>query len=348
MLLNLPLLVKTKDDSTKLIYPLSYFGYFFLILFSGLRFGIGTDFFNYQTIFFNINTNSFYNSNLELGFSFLVKMLPQTEFGFQLFIFTSSLINNLLLFVILEKMIRNKKNHERLIIFIFFFITNIYFFPFNGIRQGIACAFALFSYKYILSNELSKFLLCILLGFLFHKSIVIFIPFYFLFRVKIHRNINLILVTTALLIVKLKFLNSVTAILHYIVDEKYINYIENPPDFGGSGLGVYLYIFLFSLVYVTTYLNKSFQLRDPKFNFLFFIFTLGIVLRILSLENIIFVRLSYFFTCFDFIFIPYILLSFSKNKFFWVSIYTTIYLITFLASLQNTNGLLPYNNILFE
>lgn len=347
ILLSLPLEIRTKSQSTKLIYPLSYFSYILLILFAGFRYGIGTDYFNYQNIFFNINADNVYNLNLELGFRFLMRLFPQTDNGFYSFIFFISVLNNVLLFKVLQGRLKNSTLNERILIVIFFFITNIYFFPFNGIRQGIACAFVLLSYKYIINRSLWKFLICIFLGFLFHKSIIAFIPLYFFYKLNLDKKINLAIIIASLIIVKFGLFKEFVFLLNYVGEDKYNRYLYKPPDFGGSGLGVYLYLMLFLFVFIISYANKSISLKKTEFNFLFFIFSIGIALRIFSLENIIFVRLSYFFTYFDFIFIPYFILSFTnKNKILISFLFISIYLVTFIAALQNSNGLIPYNNIL--
>lgn len=62
------------------------------------------------------------------------------------------------------------------------------------VRQGLAMAFVILSFRYILSKQLGKFLLCILAGFFFHYSILVFIPAYWIVnRVKIKRKTALIL-----------------------------------------------------------------------------------------------------------------------------------------------------------
>jgi hypothetical protein len=56
-----------------------------------------------------------------------------------------------------------------------------YFFEDLGhIRQSAGMACCLFSYRYIEKKQLFKFLLCVLIGYYFHKTAVVFLPAYWI------------------------------------------------------------------------------------------------------------------------------------------------------------------------
>lgn len=60
------------------------------------------------------------------------------------------------------------------------------FFAITGLRQAIATALGVFiGYEFIKQRKLWKFLLVILIAFTIHKSVLVFLPFYFLARLKI-------------------------------------------------------------------------------------------------------------------------------------------------------------------
>lgn len=70
--------------------------------------------------------------------------------------------------------------------FLFFFATlGIYTFMFTGVRQCLAMSICLFSYKFIKERKLIRFLLLLLLAFVFHKSAILFIAAYIIFNRKI-------------------------------------------------------------------------------------------------------------------------------------------------------------------
>lgn len=89
----------------------------------------------------------------------------------------------------------------------------IYFAMYLGynlalVRQGLAMAFGILSFRYILAKKTHKYLLCIILGFFFHYSIILFLPAYwFANKIQISRNTAFILLAIAFPLVLVNFLD---------------------------------------------------------------------------------------------------------------------------------------------
>ena len=66
-----------------------------------------------------------------------------------------------------------------------FLSLGCYYFSLNAMRQSLAIAVLFYSIKYIEQKDLKKYLLCILFGFSFHSSALLFIPFFWLSRIRI-------------------------------------------------------------------------------------------------------------------------------------------------------------------
>lgn len=68
----------------------------------------------------------------------------------------------------------------------FFLLIPFQFFGFtlSGLRQTMALSIVLISYKYVKERKIWKFLLCILLATVFHKSALFAVPLYFLYGIK--------------------------------------------------------------------------------------------------------------------------------------------------------------------
>jgi hypothetical protein len=64
--------------------------------------------------------------------------------------------------------------------FFLFMALGYYFQTFSTVRYYLALAIALYSMKYVLRGQWGRFLLLILLGATFHKSLLVVIPLYFL------------------------------------------------------------------------------------------------------------------------------------------------------------------------
>lgn len=67
------------------------------------------------------------------------------------------------------------------------YFTNIYMVKeMAQIRQGLAMAIAIFAIRYLIKERFKKFLLCILIASLFHKSILVFLILYPFRKIKIN------------------------------------------------------------------------------------------------------------------------------------------------------------------
>lgn len=83
---------------------------------------------------------------------------------------------------------------------LFVFITlGYYTFFFNGARQGIACAIYTLSFGALLKGNFWKYAIWVLIASLFHKTAIIALPLYFLFRMKFSLKLLLMMAGIAIL-----------------------------------------------------------------------------------------------------------------------------------------------------
>lgn len=66
-----------------------------------------------------------------------------------------------------------------------FVLSKDYFIAMNGVRQYMATAIMVLALPYIKEKKTLRFLICLLIAFHFHKSIIIFIPLYLLYIIDI-------------------------------------------------------------------------------------------------------------------------------------------------------------------
>ena len=62
-------------------------------------------------------------------------------------------------------------------------------FGYTYLRQACALTFVLVSFRYVLRRDFAKFIICVFMGFLFHRSACIVIPLYFLYVININRKV---------------------------------------------------------------------------------------------------------------------------------------------------------------
>lgn len=160
--------------------------YAVMVLFAGLRSDeIGTDAAGYA--------RSFLEGRKELEGDWIAQATDEAGFYYLNFFLRSISTEYVVLFMGIALLtyaciltsVRRETN--KLMVPLFVFVTlGLYTFVFNAARQGIAVAIYMLSFKYLFENgykSLLKYTVVVLIAALFHKTVVIAIPLYFLFRI---------------------------------------------------------------------------------------------------------------------------------------------------------------------
>ena len=156
-----------------------------LTLFIGTREGVGRDFYSYKSSF-EFGRQAFeFGESFELGFIWLTNILHFLKLDYHSLFLATSFITVFLLF-------KSFKNAYQLlpIGILIFIVGGMYTFIINGVRQGIAMMAFYNALRYIswdrgIKEKLKNFfwfLFYIIIGALFHYSIVIFIPLFFILQ----------------------------------------------------------------------------------------------------------------------------------------------------------------------
>lgn len=149
----------------------------FVILFfcSALRFGIGNDYIQYTKIAHEASVGGYVVT--EIGFNKLVSFIyflfggEYYEIVFALFAFAT-------LIIFLKAMYEQSVSFS--FTFFIFMTMGLYFQTYNTIRYYLALSITLYSLRYVIRQEWTKFIFTILIAALFHKSVFIVIPLYIL------------------------------------------------------------------------------------------------------------------------------------------------------------------------
>lgn len=167
---------KTRKDGKSVLNKFFWIASFLIAwLPLAVRFYVGTDYKNYMYLY--NNTSDYYNiaTNSESGFWLINRFGQLFNFDFQFVISVSTLITFVLFYIGLA----SYRKDVNIGMATFVLLASTYSFLCNGVRQGIAMAFVFVSFKYIVDRKLVKFLIVILLGCLFHYTIICIVPFYF-------------------------------------------------------------------------------------------------------------------------------------------------------------------------
>lgn len=140
---------------------------------SACRIAVGNDYWVYRENFKLIFQERHVSS--EIGFNLIVKWL-QLFFGYDHYLPIFGFFSIVTVFFFIKAINHQGTNYA---MSLFLLLTGGYYFnSLNSVRYYLALAIALYSMKYIFRQEYGKFLLCVVLGFIFHKTILLVVPVY--------------------------------------------------------------------------------------------------------------------------------------------------------------------------
>ncbi|MCM1186407.1 MAG: EpsG family protein [Lachnoclostridium sp.] len=140
---------------------------------SACRIAVGNDYWPYRFNFRLIAQERHVSS--EFGFNLIVKGM-QDLFGYDNYLPIFALFSFLTVFFFVKALHDQGVNYA---FSLFLLMTGGYYFnSLNSVRYYLALAIALYSMKYVIRGEYGKFVLWVVFGTAFHKSILLVIPVY--------------------------------------------------------------------------------------------------------------------------------------------------------------------------
>ncbi len=186
--------------------------------------------------------HSAYGENFEVGYKLAMSLVGKISNSFTFFLLLNSFILCLLYFRFFYKY------SPVFSISVLLFIL----LPFNQslfvLRQHLSLAILLLAYPYILNHKPIKFLGIVILATLIHSSSIVFLPVYFLYRIKNKKIMFLALAAMLVIALQLQPLLSLLSI-YMANNERYSGYVENTMVKIASK-GVIMAIVLFVYCYV--------------------------------------------------------------------------------------------------
>lgn len=149
--------------------------FLFLFALSAFRQNVGNDYAKYVEFMHLINSNAYVPT--EPGFNLLVRIiygLSGYENHLLVFAVYSFVTVGLFLLAIYEQ------SDEFSLSFFLFMALGYYFQSFSTVRYYLTLAIALYSMKFVLKKQWGRFILLVLLGSAFHKSLLVILPLYLL------------------------------------------------------------------------------------------------------------------------------------------------------------------------
>lgn len=317
----------------------------FMILFalSACRMNVGNDYAKYVEFMHLIACGAYEYVPTETGFNLLVAVLYRLAGG-ENFLLVFAVFAFFTLWLFLKAMYEQSDSFGWS--FFLFMAFGFYFSTFNTVRYYLALALALYSVKYVLKGEWGKFILLVLLGSLFHKSMLVVIPLYFLAALAWKKwQIGLMaLFCTTFFFLQDFYLKAVVFLYPSYEDTEYL-------EGGISWFNILrcLGVLVFSLIYYKQAVEGS---RRNRF---YFFCNLGALVLYTCCSFLpIITRIGYYLNVTQILFIPAVLVKIEdkRQKKFWslaIGLAAAGYFALYLLRAGNDGiRVLPYQTFMFH
>lgn len=221
--------------------------FFPIFLISGIRYGVGSDYFDYALSFQQIISNSTGKWTVginDIGYVYLCKFIGLFSSEPSSFFLVTSFLSIGILFIAIYE----QSSKPWMSILIYFFIT-YYYFNFTLVRNMLGISIFVYATKYIREKKLIPYITFCLIAASIHNTLLITIPVYFLFNVKLEEKI-------------LKYLGAVLALLAVVRPfmGKLIVYIASNTRYGlyyfkeyYDGSTDYIWLFVHLIILIVLY-----------------------------------------------------------------------------------------------
>ncbi len=265
---------RSRNYETEFFFRMATFLCMFLP--AALRYGIGTDYFNYIDI---LNSRTL-NSNIEWAYRMMNDIIRYLNLDIQwIFIISSFLIYIPICFLV-------KKN--KIFIYVLFFILLVYLRSYNIIRQAIAISFVLCAFSHYIENRKNIVLIIgALFASTFHFSALLILPLILFLKIRFNKSFILIFLVILMVLVINGNLIYLIFTSDIFLNSGYGNYAfseYNRETEVGSGLGILLQLAVPFIVII----NKK---NNENYSMMILLSSIYILAKVFSTQIYIFNRL---------------------------------------------------------
>jgi transmembrane protein EpsG len=275
-----------------------------IVIIAGLRKNIGDTFFYMHSYEVSNFTWDSIVKNKDIGFGILQMLLKNYSSDPQTLIFTTALITNILIILILSR-------YSRILeLSTFVYITGgLFLVSMNGIRQVLAAAIIFTATRFIINGNWIAYFIVVLFASTFHQSALILLPIFFLVRYKAWSRATIILLFFSVIIVAGFDLFS-SLLFSAIEDTQYGHY----SNFNEGGANI-IRVVVYAAPLVIAYLGKE-KLRDifPSSDYIVNMALVGLIFMIISMQNWIFARFSIYFNLYQLILVSWVVQLFREKQ----------------------------------
>ncbi|WP_029903689.1 EpsG family protein [Prevotella sp. 10(H)] len=289
----------------------------FYSIIQGLRYGRGVDYLHYKFQYEHIEV---YTDYREWGFVILNKFFNVLDLPYYIVFVFYSFILVLSLFILL------KQYREIAVYFLPIFLIVTIGHSENLIRQYIGFSFVYLSFLFLMKDRLWKCFLFIFIGFLFHSSCVVLLPFFLLFKyIKIPFKSPYLLIAIYLVVFffwKIEYWKDYIIYLQFLDSGgggQFSAYIENAERWfseeGSLGVSqsiIFIFRELVSRV-ILIYWGAKLLDKNHRFQIPFFLFYISVIALRMAFDIEIIFRIAHWFSFFE-IFVAGFVLTYTERN----------------------------------
>lgn len=277
---------------------------------------------------------------VEYGFDFINRTLFAWGLGAEVFFLVCIIIPAYFIYLSL-----NRSEYYTGSAIMFYILS--YVFMINGMRQGIACGLFIFAYRYIIEKRILLYVLFILIGSLFHASILILLPLYFVLNIKwnIKNVYYIILYISSYLFVFFDFSGVLSYFYTFTLGNR--NYSEIYGDIrveSASSIGFIFISVLNTIIFIMIIKTDFFKKQRVLSSF----FLLSAACTNLAFNIPSINRVAIYFVLFTYLLLPMLISEYVRlyrryDRRFVYLFFIIMYSMNFMSTLfSKSNMLLPY------
>jgi transmembrane protein EpsG len=312
----------------------------FLILWviSGIRYGVGTDFYDYYTYLSRIDIVDIRNN--EFGIWLLGSIVNNFTNDGQMFIFITSFIITFFIFYTIYK---NSAYPE--VSILLFFGLGMYFTSLNIIRQYLAISIVFYSINFLFNKKIFIYIISVLIATMFHFSAIIALVFIVITKLRKSPLMSRLSIFLALMSVLLFY----DKVLVFFIPDQYNDYVNTRYINEGSN---YIFFILYLLITIVLHIfRKQLIILDSKNEYYLILLFIGMGITLLGTQSLIINRFANYFTVIS-ILVLVDLIKIVKEKNLRVITYLGLVSISLLGMYlfmnRNLGGVLPYKTFLMN
>lgn len=319
-----------------------------LVLVSGLRYRVGTDFQTYA-LMYKLAGN--YGSIWEIfgfgakkaavdpGFTALIWLMNFITKDPQIMYFTVAVVT---CSFILKGLVEFGRPFE---LSVFLFLgTYHYYASFNGIRQYMVAAVLFWAVRYVISGSWKRYMSIVLLCSLFHSSALIMIPVYFLVRKRAWSPA--IFGLSALFLLMTFLYQKFISLFVVVLENSSYGHYEKWLMTNTNGMNVVKIAVLLLPLFLAFCYRERLRKLWPDIDVIVNFCLLGLLFGLLATKDFIFARFNIYFGLYQMILIPYFVRIFDEksNALIYIAIIVCYFLYSYLL-MPVDSSVLPYRTI---